>query len=106
MDMVLEGWHVLKLLQHRRSPQYEHFRVRYTYHFNIVVQRRSRTRIARCTNETTMSYDVAYVGFTIEKDKAITTRLRRVVTLHLFVAGETSQVLSNLQILIILIVLG
>ena len=43
-----------------------------------------------------MSYDVAYVGFTIEKDKAITTRLRRVVTLHLFVAGETSQVLSNL----------
>ena len=41
MDMVLEGWHVLKLLQHRRSPQYEHFRVRYTYHFNIVVQRSS-----------------------------------------------------------------
>ena len=44
----------------------------------------------------TMSYDVAYVGFTIEMDTSITTRLHRVVTLHLFVAGETSQVLSNL----------
>ena len=64
------------------------------------------TTIARRTNETTMSYDVGYVGFTIEKDKAITTRLRRVVTLHLVVARGTSQVLSNLQILIDLIVLG
>ena len=41
MDMVLQGWHVLKLLQHSRSSQYEYFRVRYTYHFNIVVQRSS-----------------------------------------------------------------
>ena len=45
MDMVLEGWHVLKLLQHSRSSQYEHFRVRYTYHFNIVVQRSSSHRL-------------------------------------------------------------
>ena len=53
-----------------------------------------------------MSYDVAYVGFTIEKDKAITTRLRRVVALYLVVTRGTAQVLSNLQILIDLIVSG
>ena len=63
------------------------------------------TTIARSTNETTMSYDAAYVGFNIEKDKAITTRLRRVVTLNLVVARRTPQVRSNLQILIDLIVL-
>ena len=46
-------------------------RMMYTYHFNRVVHRRARTRTARSTHKTTISYNSPYVGLTVVEDTPI-----------------------------------